>query len=83
MEHVNHWLIVMFASVQVVLWVKMVSSFDAYFEILSYFSFTLFCLGTQCETERNECETVNPCLNSGRGIDHFNNFSCMCAVGKI
>jgi hypothetical protein len=39
-------------------------------------------LGNRCETERNECEPVNPCLNSGRCIDGFNNFTCICNPGR-
>jgi len=43
----------------------------------------VFILGEQCEKERNECEPVNPCLNSGRCIDGFNNFTCICNPGMI
>jgi hypothetical protein len=43
----------------------------------------VYALGERCETERNECEPVNPCLNSGRCVDHFNNFSCICNPGMI
>jgi len=43
----------------------------------------VYAVGERCETERNECEPVNPCLNSGRCVDHFNNFSCICNPGKI
>lgn len=39
--------------------------------------------GEQCQIERNECEPVNPCLNSGRCIDGLNNFSCLCTQGRI
>jgi len=39
-------------------------------------------LGNLCENERNECEPVNPCLNSGRCIDGFNNFTCICNPGR-
>jgi hypothetical protein len=39
-------------------------------------------LGSRCENERNDCEPVNPCLNSGRCMDGFNNFSCICNPGK-
>ena len=38
--------------------------------------------GGQCETERNECEPVNPCMNAGRCIDRLNNFSCVCNPGQ-
>lgn len=38
-------------------------------------------LGEKCEIKRNECEPVNPCLNSGRCIDQLNNFSCICIPG--
>jgi hypothetical protein len=39
-------------------------------------------LGNHCENERNECEPVNPCLNSGRCIDGLNNFTCICNPGR-
>lgn len=39
-------------------------------------------LGHRCETERNECEPVNPCLNSGRCVDALNNFTCICNSGR-
>ncbi len=42
----------------------------------------MFDLGNRCEHERNECEPINPCLNSGRCIDGFNSFSCICNLGK-
>jgi len=43
----------------------------------------MFILGELCENERNECEPVNPCLNSGRCIDQLNNFTCICNPGRI
>lgn len=65
----------MFVFVQMVLWVKMKNKYNKYKSFLS--------LGDRCENERNECEPVNPCLNSGRCMDRLNNFSCICSPGKI
>ncbi len=39
-------------------------------------------MGSNCQIERNECEPVNPCLNSGRCIDGLNNFTCICNPGR-
>jgi len=39
-------------------------------------------MGNRCEIERNECEPVNPCLNSGRCVDQLNNFTCICNPGR-
>jgi hypothetical protein len=75
MEHVNHWLINMFAFVRMVLWVKKNVFFLKWKIYLNN-------LGNRCENERNECEPVNPCLNSGRCIDGFNNFTCICNPGR-
>jgi hypothetical protein len=78
MELVNHWLIDMFVFVRMVLLVRRKKSrFRKWKKI--WFDWLL---GNRCENERNECEPVNPCLNSGRCIDGFNNFSCICNLGK-
>ncbi len=75
MEVVNRWLIDMFVCVRMDLWVR---------EKRSFFEGRIFLinLGNRCEMERNECEPVNPCLNSGRCIDGLNNFTCICNPGR-
>jgi len=36
-------------------------------------------MGTLCETNVNECQTLSPCLNQGRCNDTEGDYSCFCS----